>query len=106
MNALEILKALEKIISTAEKFKSAYFWSSPQKAADRRSYEKYWSIPEFTFEYDGKSYSAAYSVECTCNNVYARGIYYRDGKKTTITTLKNIYRKIKEAASNDIISAD
>lgn len=31
MNALEILKALEKIINTAEKFKSAYFWSSPQK---------------------------------------------------------------------------
>lgn len=95
MNKQEILSALSALVATAEKFRNAYFWSSPQKAADRRNYEKYHSIPEFAFEYDGKSYTAEYSVQCTCNNVYARGYYYRDGKKTNITTLKNVMQKIQ-----------
>lgn len=96
MNKTEVCKALETLFKTAEKFKSCYFWRSPQKAADRRYYEKQYSIPEFTFEYGGKTYNVEYSVNCTCNNVYARGRYYRDGNKTTITALKNVYRKIQQ----------
>ena len=94
MNNREILSVISAILATAEKFKNSYFWSAPCSAKQRRDYEKYWSIPNTEFEYDGKKYSVAYIVECSCNNIYAHGEYYRDGKKTTLTAIKNVYNKL------------
>ncbi len=92
--AKNIKEQLEEVIETAEKFKNAYFWSSPSSASERRRYEKKYSIEEFCFEYDGHNYSVSYSVECSCRNIYAKGYYTKDGKKTTLTTIKNIYNKL------------
>lgn len=96
MNKREILSVVSAIIATAEKFKNSFFWRSPNSARGRRDYEKYWTIPAAEFEYNGVKYSVAYYVECTCNNIYAHGEYYRDGKKTTLTAIKNVHKKLIE----------
>lgn len=88
---------IENLINTAEKFKSSYFWNPPCHAFERRSYEKKYSIPEFTWEENGHNYSAEYTVSCSCKNVYASGTYYKDGKKTTLTAIKNSLKRMAAA---------
>ena len=96
-NAFEILSICSAIIATAEKFKNSYFFSSPKNAADRRIYEKLYSIPETTFEYDDDKYTVEYNVTCSCNNVYAKGYYTRNGEKVTLRTIKKIAAEISAA---------
>ena len=98
------MNTIETIIKTAEKFRSSYFWSSPGNAGECRSYEKKYSVDPITFDWKGDTYSFAYSVECSCRNIYAQGCYYKNGNKTTLTTVKNLYRKMQaemEANVND-----
>lgn len=94
MTNVEILSVCSSIIATAEKFKNAYFFSSPKNASGRRSYEKFYSIPETTFVYNGDEYTVEYSVICSCNNVYAKGCYTKNGKKVTLRTIKKIVSEI------------
>lgn len=92
----EIIESIRKIIDTAEKFRSAYFWSSPSCAASRRWMEKQNSVSEITWDEGGHTYTASYSVTCSCKNVYASGYYTKDGKKTTLTAIKNSYKRLTE----------
>lgn len=101
MNTKSIINALESIIATAEKFKSAYFFTPPGNASERRSYEEHYSIPFFAFEYNGIEYTCEYRISCSCRNVYARGIYTRNGNRTTLTVIKNVLKRMKEGANND-----
>ena len=91
------IQQIEGIIDTAEKFRNAYFWSAPQTAGMRRSYEQYHSVPEIEWEEGGHTYTAAYEVQCSCRNVYAAGRYTRDGKKTTLTAIRNSLARLKAA---------
>lgn len=95
MSIKEIINALESIIATAEKFKGAYFFTPPANASGRRSYEEYYSVPFFAFEYNGIEYTCEYRISCSCHNVYAQGIYTRNGNKTTLTAIKNVLKKMK-----------
>lgn len=97
INARKILSICSAIIATAEKFKNVYFFSSPKNAAGRRSYEKFYSIPKTTFEYNGDTYTVEYSLTCSCNNVYAKGYYTRNGEKITLRTIKKIAAAITAA---------
>lgn len=82
------------IINQAEKFRSAYFFTPPAGAKMRRSYERYNSRDEITWQ-DGKDvFTAAFDVTCSCSNVYAKGHYTRNGKKTTLTAIKNSYKRM------------
>lgn len=82
------------IIDQAEKFRNAYFFTPPAGAKMRRSYERYNSRDEITWQ-DGKdTFSAAFDVTCSCSNVYAKGRYTRNGKKTTLTAIKNSYKRM------------
>lgn len=102
MSIKEIINALESIIATAEKFKGAYFFTPPGNANGRRSYEEYYSIPFFAFEYNGIEYTCEYRISCSCRNVYAKGIYTRNGSKTTLTAIKNVLKKMKaEVTANE-----
>lgn len=96
-NVREVLSICSAIIATAEKFKNAYFFSSPKNAANRRSYEKLYSIPETTFEYNGNTYTVEYNVTCSCNNVYTKGYYTRNGEPITLRTIKKIAAEITAA---------
>lgn len=88
---------IERIIHQAEKFKGAYFFTPPTNASARRSYEKYNSCPEITWEEGGHTYTAEFIVCCSCRNVYAAGYYTKDGNKTTLTAIRNSYKRLYPA---------
>ena len=90
-----IIAKIAAIINEAETMKHAYFFKSPTSAGGRRSYEKYHSHDTVEWEDGGHTYSARYTVSCSCANVYARGEYTRDGKPTTLTAIKNSYNRLK-----------
>lgn len=92
-----LIKKLEEIVNTADKFKNSYFWSPPKNAAARRSYEVYYTKDEIKW-IDGKdTYTASFDVQCSCRNIYAKGHYTKNGNKTTLLAIKNSLKRIKEA---------
>jgi len=92
-----IISALGAIIDEAEAMQKAYFFTPPTHAGERRSYEKKHSHELVEWEEGGHTYTARYTVECSCKNVYAHGEYTKDGKKTTLTAIRNSYNRMKEA---------
>lgn len=88
------IKAIEAIIAEAENFKGAYFFRPPMSASCRRSYEKRHTHETVAWEEGGHQYTAAYAVTCSCSNVYASGTYTKDGKKTTITAIRNSLKRL------------
>ena len=92
-----IIRNLTAIIEEADKMKSAYFFQPPTSAYARRSYERYHSHDVVSWTEGGHEYTAAYNVKCSCRNVYARGEYTKDGKKTTLTAIKNSLNRMMNA---------
>ena len=93
----ETLNKIENLIATVEKFRGSYFWQAPTSASARRSYENHYSIPAFRWEEGGHSYAASFGVSCSTQKVYAKGVYYRDGKKTTLTAIRNSLMRMRSA---------
>ena len=89
MTPVETLKAVRAIIAEAEDMKGAYFFRPISGAGARRAFERKHTHPVVEWTEGGHEYSAEFCVACSCRNVYARGYYYRDGQKTTITTIRN-----------------
>lgn len=94
----ETIRKIEAIVEEAVTMKNAYFWKSPNNASGRRSYEKQHSHSMVEWDENGHHYTAEYSVSCSCNNIYANGKYTKDGKKTTLTAIKNSLKRMKELA--------
>lgn len=90
-----VIHQIEAIIDLAEKMKNAYFWSPPSGAGMRRSYEKYNSVPLVQWQENGNRYTAEYITKCSCNNIYAKGEYTKNGNKTTLTAIKNSLKRMK-----------
>lgn len=88
------LETLGYIIFTAEKFKNSYFFGSPGSAAQRRKMEADNSYDEIKWEEGGNTYTAKFTVEVSCRNVYARGRYTKNGNTTTLTAIRNSYNRI------------
>ena len=86
--------AIYDIIREAEAMKNAYFFKAPGSKSLRRSYERYHSRDMVKWTENGHEYTAKFIVECSCSNVYARGEYTKDGKKTTLTAIKNSYKRL------------
>lgn len=90
----EKLETLGWIIYTAEKFKNSYFWSSPASANQRRKMERDNSYETIEWTEGGNVYTAAFTVSCSVRNVYASGIYTKNGNKTTLTAIRNSYNRM------------
>lgn len=99
-----LINNIEAIVTEAENMRNAYFFTSPKSASSRRWYEKEHSHEEITWEENGHSYTAEYRVSCSCANVYARGIYSRDGEKTTLTAIKNSLKRLKAAEAVETVT--
>ena len=95
MTRQETIQALRGIIAEADAMRKAYFFTSPASAGARRSYERKHSQDKIEWEEGGHTYSAAYTVRCSCKNVYVDGAYTKDGKKTTLTAIKNSLRRME-----------
>ena len=95
-----IAMKVKDIIDIAYRMKNAYFFQPPKQASARRSYEKYYSrdLVEWT---DGKDvYTAKFTVSCSCQNVYAKGEYTKNGNPTTLTAIRNSYNRISNGGLN------
>lgn len=92
-----IMTKLNNIISLAEEMRNAYFWSSPGNAASRRWYERNHSVDKIEWDEGGHHYTAEYDTTCSCHHIYASGYYTRDGKKTTLTAIRNSYKRMEAA---------
>ena len=88
------VNAIKAIIDEATAMRNAYFFHSPINAGSRRSYEKYHSHDMVEWEDNGHTYTAKYTVSCSCANVYAKGEYTKDGKPTTLTAIKASYKRL------------
>lgn len=91
---MTIAEQIKQIIDEAEKMRGAYYFQPPKGAGARRSYEKYHSHDEVAWNEGGHNYTARFEVTCSCQNVYARGIYTRDGETTTLTAIRNSYKRM------------
>lgn len=97
MTNSEIISALRDLVDLAESMRNAYFFTPPCNASGRRSYEARHSVPEITWT-DGKdTFSASFTTSCSCANVYASGCYTRNGKKTTLTAVRNSLKRLEAA---------
>ena len=96
---MSTVNQIESIVDQADKFRNSYFFAPPTKAADRRNYESYNSRPEVKWIDSGNTYTAEFRVSCSCRNVYARGIYTKNGKKTNLTAIRNSLKRIRESLS-------
>lgn len=94
------MNRVRAILDEAVKMKNAYYFRPPTSAGARRSYERYHSHDAVEWMEGGHKYSAAFTVSCSCNNVYATGIYKKDGNKTTITAIRNSYNRMMEGRNN------
>ena len=90
-----MFKQIEAIIAEAEAMRGAYFFNPPTNASSRRAYEKKHSHPLVIWEEGGHTFTAQYTVTCSCKNVYASGEYTKDGRKTTLTAIKNSLNRMK-----------
>ena len=88
-----IKETAEHIIALNEKFKTAYFWNPPSSASERRRYEDK-NAAKVEFDFKNHHYIFDFSVDCSCRNIYVRRNYLKDGKRTTITSLKNIINEL------------
>ena len=89
-----IISAIGAIIDEATEMKNAYFFTPPVNAGGRRYYEKQHSHNQVEWTEGGHTYTAEYIVSCSCANVYAYGKYTKDGNKTTLTAIKNSYKRL------------
>jgi hypothetical protein len=92
----ETIAAIHNIIQLADKMRAAYFFTPPTNAKGRRSYEKSNSHAPVTWTDEGHEYSAEFKTDCSCKNVYAKGIYTRDGKRTTLKAIKNSVARLEK----------
>jgi len=90
------INAIREIINEAATMKNAYFFTPHGNAGGRRYYEKQHSHDQVKWTEGGHTYTAEYIVSCSCANVYAFGKYTKDGNKTTLTSIKNSYKRLIE----------
>lgn len=93
---IDTISAIAAIINLADDMQYAYYFIPPYTARERRAYEDAHSIPTVEWDEGGHHYTAEYTTSCSCSNVYAKGVYTRDCKPTTLTAIRNSYRRLTE----------
>ena len=92
----ELIHRIEDVVDMADKMKNAWFWEGGGNESTRKYYDKKHSVPEVCWEDGGKKYSAEFCTSSSYRHVYTKGYYYRDGKETTLTAIRNSYYRMDE----------
>lgn len=91
----ETINAVRSIVKQAEKFKGCYFWWPEKRAGARRYMEKRESRDTVEWTEGGHTYTARFVVKCFCSHIEAKGIYTKDGKKTTLVAIRNSLKRME-----------
>lgn len=93
---------LEKLFDIAEKYKNSYTWNKDNGNAQQREWkEKQDSIDVFEWYDNGDKYTAEYVVKISRTNVYAYGLYTKNEHPTTLTAIKNSYKRLLQAVQRE-----
>lgn len=94
----DLLSKLKKTIECVEIHKNVYFWTPNPKAEIRKWKEEqfYKTYQDYEFEYGGNKFEVKYSYSETSGHVYFSLDVYKNGKKSNITSIKNIVKKIEK----------
>lgn len=90
----ETINKIGEIIDAAEKYKNAYFFNPPASASSRRWLEKKYNFPEIEWKDGDDTYTASFSLECSCRNIYTFPYYTKNGKTTNLTAIRNSYKRL------------
>ena len=93
-NPNETINKIGAIIAAAEKYKNAYFFNPPSSARSRRWLEEKYNLPDVEWEEGNDTYTASFSLECSCRNIYTFPYYTKNGKKTNLTAIRNSYKRL------------
>lgn len=94
MTDVQILSLICIIIGNHEKFKKACFMKGFDTYKERKAFNEKYTVPYTEFDYNGHRYSVQYDVKAYNTGIYVKGTYTKDGKKTTLTAIKNIYKQL------------
>ena len=95
MKKKDVIARIEDLLMVVDKCRNAYYWKPASSSSSRRWSEKNNSIPEFSWTEGGDKYTAEFVYKESCNHVYAYGVYTRNGKKTTLTAIKNSLERLR-----------
>lgn len=90
----ETINKVGEIIAAAEKYKNAYFFTPPASASGRRWLENKYNLPEVEWKDGNDTYTASFSLECSCRNIYTSSCYTKNGKVTNLTAIRNSYKRL------------
>lgn len=94
MTDTQILTLICAVIGNHEKFKKACFMRGFDTYKERQEFNKKYTIPRTEFTYNNHIYTVEYYVKAYNTGIYAKGYYTKDGNKTTLTAIKNIYKQL------------
>ncbi len=92
----ETLSKIDNILRTHAQMRNSYFWNPPSVASMRREFERRFSHPEIAWTENGHRYTAETVCTCSVNNIYYKGIFTRDGKKTRVDVIQRSYERMVE----------
>ena len=93
----ELFYKLKYTIECSEKYKKSYFWKSSSSASSRRANEIMFAkkYPDYEFEYNNDKYEVTFDYRETSKNVYFTLEIYKNGSKSNLVPIKNLYNKMK-----------
>lgn len=89
----ELRDRIETFITRCEYHRNCYFWTPKGNSSERARQSSQYSIPEYSFAVNGDYYSMEFELDVHCTYVKATSYIKKNGKWTTLTTLKTILRK-------------
>lgn len=90
----KIYDRISEIIRNAEETKQAYFWQPCPTARQRRAAEKRRNCETVAWYENGNFFTAEFHYSESCAHVYAKGIYMRNGSKTTLKAVKASFDRL------------
>lgn len=90
---IQEMKKISEFVQLSEKMTKSYFWNPPYSASRRRSYENQNSFTEATISFAGDEFRFSATCTCSCKNIYFKKEIFKNGKKTNLTSLKNVLKK-------------
>lgn len=92
----ETLSKLDQILRTHEQMRNMFWWNPPPTASSRREFEKRCTHEEIAWTENGDRYTAATECSCSLKNIYYKGIFTKNGKKTRVDVIRKSYERMVE----------
>lgn len=102
MTRTETIRMLRILVSIADHYRNAIYMTPPANASGRRQEDYRGTVPYFEWSEGGHQFSACYKVQCTVSHIYARGVYTRDGEKTTLLAVKNSLKRLEQEENENV----